>query len=474
MRHIRVLICQVDDGSPDLMSEVACFDLATADVASLQPETALDALEASTQETGTAILRRLLHAQWEEIDAALVARHCAQVAPAVVHQDGQEAVTVTSRFGLLHLSRQVCVDLRTQSHTLPGNAVLPLHGGMLITRGLQELACLLPQELSFELAARLLGWQTHEEKVLCATTIRSLVRTHGQIIRQAEQAEVAALAQRDDLATLRPQLAPLTAPRRRAGWPKELSAAVEGALAAGAERPPQGIRQADWDRVLDARRQEDALTLEHLRHLGPTLEPDQVLLTIDAVLTRTPQAHQFGEIRTARITTAEGARCLSGTGDAFLQTLRVLTLLSVGPGRSLLLLADGARWIRAFFRTLVAPVPTTMMILDWWRLRQKCAELGSRICHGHLAKERFLLQLQRRLWRGDVDGACAYLEAYRPQARNTEKLEELLAYLRARQEFLPNDRQRYIARRYIGSGHTEKFNDLLVARRQKGAGPPLE
>jgi len=114
MRHIRVLICQVDDGTPDLMSDLACFDLATPDVATLQPETALDALEAATQETGHAILRRLLHAQWEQIDAALVARHCAQVAPAVVHQDGQETVTVASRFGLLHLSRQVCIDPRTQ------------------------------------------------------------------------------------------------------------------------------------------------------------------------------------------------------------------------------------------------------------------------------------------------------------------------------------------------------------------------
>jgi len=46
------------------------------------------------------------------------------------------------------------------------------------------------------------------------------------------------------------------------------------------------------------------------------------------------------------------------------------------------------------------------MILDWWHLRQKCAELGSRICHGHLAKERFLRQVQRRLWRGEVDAAC--------------------------------------------------------------------
>jgi len=351
MRHIRVLVCQVDNGTPDLMSELACFDLATPDVATLQPETALDALEAVTQETGTAILRRLLHAQWDEIDAALVVRHCAQVAPAVVHQDGQETVTVASRFGLLHLRRQVCVDPLTQKHTLPGNAVLPPHGGMLITRGLQELACLLPQELSFEPVARLLGWQTHEEAVLSATTIRSLVRTHGQIIRQAEQAEVAALMQRDDLEALRPQLVPVTVPRRRAGWPKELSAAVDLALSAGADRPPQGITQADWERVLDARRQEANGTLEDLRHLGPVLEPAQVLLTIDAVLTRTQQAHQFGEVRTARLTTAEGTRCLSGTGDAFLQTLRVLTLLSVGPGRSLLLLADGARWIRAFFRT---------------------------------------------------------------------------------------------------------------------------
>ena len=245
MRHIRVLVCQGDDGAPDLMSELACFNLATPAVAALQPETALDALEATTQEIGTTILRRLRHAQWAESDAALVAQHCAQVAPAVVHQDGQEAVTVASRFGLLHLSRQVCLDPRTQSHTLPGNAVLPPHGGMIITRGLQEWCCLLSQELSFEPVARLLGWQAHEEAVLCATTIRSLVRTHGQILRQAEQAEVATLLEHNDLATLRPQLMPLTAPRRRAGWPKEVSTAVDLALAAGAERPPQGIRQAD-------------------------------------------------------------------------------------------------------------------------------------------------------------------------------------------------------------------------------------
>jgi hypothetical protein len=66
---------------------------------------------------------------------------------------------------------------------------------MLITRGLQEWACLLSQDLSFASAARLLGWQTQDAAILGSTTLRHLVRQHGQIIRQAEHAEATSLAQ---------------------------------------------------------------------------------------------------------------------------------------------------------------------------------------------------------------------------------------------------------------------------------------
>jgi len=149
----------------------------------------------------------------------------------VVHSDGHEPVTVASRFGTLTLSRQICAHPATQTHVIPGNAALPPHNGIIITRGLQEWSCLLPQELPFVSVARLLGWQTHDEDVLSDTTIRSLVRGHGQLIRQAEQAEVAALTTRDDLASLDLRLVPHEQPRRRAGWPAELNAAVEAALA---------------------------------------------------------------------------------------------------------------------------------------------------------------------------------------------------------------------------------------------------
>ncbi len=75
MRHIRVLICRVDDPTSEQMTELAAFDLPATDVSSLQPETVLDDLETTTQETGNAILRRTLQAQWDLIDAELADKH---------------------------------------------------------------------------------------------------------------------------------------------------------------------------------------------------------------------------------------------------------------------------------------------------------------------------------------------------------------------------------------------------------------
>jgi hypothetical protein len=81
MRHIRVLICRVDDPVSDQMTELAAFDLPPADVAALQPETALDELETTTHQTGNAILRRTLQAQWDLIDAELTDQHRQRFSP---------------------------------------------------------------------------------------------------------------------------------------------------------------------------------------------------------------------------------------------------------------------------------------------------------------------------------------------------------------------------------------------------------
>jgi hypothetical protein len=43
-------------------------------------------------------------------------------------------------------------------------------------------------------------------------------------------------------------------------------------------------------------------------------------------------------------------------------------LLALGVSRSLLLIADGARWIRTFFTETLAHIPDKTMIRDWYHL----------------------------------------------------------------------------------------------------------
>ena len=81
MSHIRVLICRVDDETPDSMTELASFDMPEVDVSLLEAETALDNLEATTHEVGQMILRHLLQAQWEEIDEELVKQYRQHFSP---------------------------------------------------------------------------------------------------------------------------------------------------------------------------------------------------------------------------------------------------------------------------------------------------------------------------------------------------------------------------------------------------------
>jgi hypothetical protein len=59
VRHIRVLICGVDDLTSDLLTELATVELPLPAFTTLQPTTALDELEATGFTTGQPILRQL-------------------------------------------------------------------------------------------------------------------------------------------------------------------------------------------------------------------------------------------------------------------------------------------------------------------------------------------------------------------------------------------------------------------------------
>jgi hypothetical protein len=250
----------------------------------------------------------------------------------------------------------------------------------------------------------------------------------------------------------------------------ELNAAVEEALNAEARIPPKGVRQADWERVLCARRAEVCMSINALRLLGPGIPAGEVLLTADEVLTRAPKKHHFNELRTACIKTSEGERFLSGKGAQFLLVLTAFTLLCVAQNRSLQVIADGARWIRAWFVEISQSVGNCCLILDWFHLQKRCTELCSMICRGIKARKLFLKPLMGALWRCDVDAALSMAEGYREQAKNLERLDILLQYLLDRRPYLADYHARRITCQYNWSCHVEKDNDLIVAQRQKNTG----
>ena len=308
----------------------------------------------------------------------------------------------------------------------------------------------------------------------CAISCESTGGALWASVRQAEVAEAKALLKQVKHAhTPLPQprlIPPSHTPRRRPGWSVELTAAVEEALNGGCGSAPAGVSQPDWDRVLNAHRNDASLSLQTLCLLGPAIAEGEVLVTADEVLTRAPEKHRFNELRTACIKTAEGTRFLSGTGTTFLLVLSAFTLMCAAENRSVQVLADGARWIRGWFAELSQSLCNCSLLLDWFHLEKRCTELCSMICRGIKARDLFLKPLLKKLWRGEVDAALALVEGYRDEAKNLERLDMLLAYLRDRRPYLADYRTRRNTCKYIGSGHVEKANDLSVAQRQKNTG----
>jgi len=471
MSQLILMVARIDDlDNPDVLTEVWRQAMPRVNPADIIPAHYLDGLENTVSTIGWEAMRTLMVEQWRVTDQVLVSRFRQEHTSATVG-DGYDSLKVVSRLGVVHLPRQVCYLPSESHHRLPGNAGLPAHEGQVTTRGLQEWACLLPQDLPFGTAERLLGWMTHAPEVLSETQLRRWVCTHGHIIREAEQAEVETLLKQPNLDGLKAQLREAGEPRRPAAWAAELNQAVETALAQPDPQPPAGITATDWERVVQARRAETAASAERLRRLGPEVQPGEVVASVDEVEVRRPEKRRFLELGTAYVRTANGCRYLSGSIETVLQQLFLLLVLcSGGIQAQVTLLGDGARWIIRFFQERLASWPLATLILDWYHCRKKCYDLTSLICRGRKAKAELLKLLLKHLWRGQVQDAMDILEEYRPQAKNVEKLDELINYLKNRQAYIPNYRERRAQRQYIGSAHVEKGNDLIVARRQKHQG----
>jgi Uncharacterised protein family (UPF0236) len=153
----------------------------------------------------------------------------------------------------------------------------------------------------------------------------------------------------------------------------------------------------------------------------------------------------------------------------WLQVAALLLELGVLSGaRRLLVLGDGATWIRTWFEGL--GISLKAMILCWWHLRKRCYEQMSSAGGPKDRRRAFEKELLGQLWEGKVEGAIALLRGTLEWVRNPAAVEELIAYLEKRRAYIPDYQQRQQAGLWIASTRVEKFNDWAVSGRCKHRG----
>ena len=437
----------------------------------------LNLIEADAYATGRQVQQFIFTQQVQMLDTELSAQRVhEESAECKVVFDGKDPLIFVTRFGVVQVPIQ---QAHCKSHGVdftPLNCVLPEHSGCITTLSVQELSCLFAAlSPSYELGNQLLAIALQEPKLLSTSKSERIVQAHGTAVRVREDQEaeqVLSAATEEEIAPLPLQTSP--APRR-SGLAAELMEQVQQKLAtADLDQPPEGLSKANWKRIVVQSREEWTQTtdesLDWFTELGPYLRPGEVALMLDEVVVKgRPKGSRVKEY-TARIATAEGFWYVSGQGKSFRRkVLAALRRLKMQIER-LIVIADGASWIRDFYSTDLALIALSELILDWYHLQKKCHQLLSMVCRGRKVRKEVEEQLRPLLWRGDVETACQLLEALRLQACNEKKLDELIGYLTKHRAEIPNYDQRRANCQFNGAGMVEKENDLLVSRRQKRRG----
>jgi hypothetical protein len=415
-------------------------------------------LEAGIERGGQMLKRRLFQQAVEHADAALI----------VAHRHGKQGRGITCRgttpFTFKTVFGTVKVRRRRIEHRGDGTTEVPsAHAWqtprqVATTAGLRDAACDgMLRDSAQQVVARI-DARAGESGVLVKATVLEIVHEEGAQLQAAAHTRAEAVYARDPEA-LRlfvpevPRGQESDHPEGRYDGVDEPAAAATPALIGFPGGPT------------------DCPTVE--RDHPRQVDADGVLVELDEVKVHA-QAHTGRKqvwALTALVMIA--GRCwhlaAATTGELAYQVGALLAVLGVHRGtRRLLVLADGARWIRDWFEGLGVSGGT--MIVCWWHLVKRCQQDLSRACRGREHRRAVESAVLGALWHGRVDEALEVLRSHSGEMKNLEALEELIGYLEARRPYLPDYAARPQAGLWIASNRVEKFNDWSVSARCKHQG----
>jgi hypothetical protein len=481
-------------------------------------------LEAAIESGGQALKRRLFQQAIEQADRELVLaqRHGKQGQGIVCR--GTTAFTFKTVFGTVKVRRQRIEHRADGSTEIPAAHAWQTPRQVALTAGLCDAVCDGMLAHSARRTVARIEERADEAGLLSKTTVLEIVHDQGRELQRLAQARAAAVFEQDPeaAAVLLPGAAAAESDEEPAGpgdaqppvgpgtpaavgpnasvvaGPGAAAMARPGApatagsgtpatarpsapVAAGsgdAQPPPQPGEPA---RSVAERPAGDLVGFaggppappEVAREEPRQVDPGTVLVELDEVKVHAQPktGHKQLVVYTALVMAAGLSWHFAAATGAELayQVGALLAVLEVHRGtRSLLALADGARWSRDWFERLA--LLDKAMIVCWYHLKKRCEQCLSRACRGRDHRRQVEAPVLDALWHGRVGEAIAALRTRAGEMKNPEALEELIGYLEARRPYLPDYEARQRAGLWIASNRVEKFNDWSVAVRCKHRG----
>jgi len=431
-----------------------------------QDEHLPDQIEAFVPQAGLEIQRRLFQALIEKADSELVLQQRHGKAGAGIRCRGTRPFTFETIFGAVTVQRSRISHKHDETIEVPSASAWDTAHQLDITQNLRDAAC---DQFGDQSAAksrvdvcRCAG----DEGLLGKSTILDIVHQEGERLVDAQRRRARATldgASEAQLAALGPAVAD---PEALTGWVDD--------------DPP-------WDDSEEARAEWEQTCAEWIATGFPGCEPaapvardearavDEgfVIVEPDEVKTKAQGGTGRKEVwtYTAVVLVAGWQYALAdATAEGlWLQVAALLLELQVLSGeRRLLVLGDGAAWIRGWFEGL--GIPLAAMLVCWWHLRKRCYEQMSSAGGPKDRRRAFEKELLGRLWGGEVDAAIELLKGASEWVRDAAPVAELIAYLEKRRAYLPDYRQRQRAGLWIASTRVERFNDWAVSERCKHRG----
>jgi len=431
-----------------------------------QDEHLPDQIEASVHQAGLEAQRRLFQALIEKADHELVLQRRQGKAGAGIQRRGTRPHTFKTIFGAVTVGRSRIRHTHDGTMEVPSATAWDTSHQLTITGNLRDAVC---DQMSNQSAGKSradVGQDAGDENLLGRSTIIDIVHQEGEQLIAAQHARARAILDNASEAQLT-SLGPAAAD------PDALTGLVdddppgEDSEAAQAEGEPI---PAEWIATgfLGC---EPAFPVA--RDEPRAVDEGFVIVQPDEVKTKAQATTGRKEIWTyTAVVLVAGLRYAladATTDGLWLQVSALLFELGVVRGnRRLLVLGDGASWIRTWFESL--GIEPKAMIVCWWHLRKRCYENlssagGPKDRRGVLSQS-----LLARLWEGQVDEAIDLLREAMSWVRNPKALEDLIGYLEKRRGYLPDYGERQRAGLWIASTRVEKFNDWAVSARCKHQG----